>query len=47
MGAGALGSAIAATMQPIGIQAFPLTMLGMMGVGALVFLGFERRMDLR
>ena len=46
MVAGALGSAIAATMQPFGIQAFPLTMLGMMGVGALVFLGFNRRMDL-
>src|SRR5262245_30992142 len=34
MVAGALGSAIAAAMQPFGIQAFPLTMLGMMGIGA-------------
>jgi hypothetical protein len=47
MVAGALGSAIAATMQPFGIQAFPLTMLGMMGIGVLVFLGLKRRMDLR
>lgn len=47
MVAGALGSAIAAAMQPFGIQAFPLTMLGMMGIGAMVFLGLKRRMDLR
>jgi DHA1 family bicyclomycin/chloramphenicol resistance-like MFS transporter len=47
MVAGALGSAIVAMPQPFGVQAFPLTMLGMTGIGALVFLGFKRRMDLR
>jgi MFS transporter, DHA1 family, multidrug resistance protein len=44
---GAAGSAIAAAAQGIGVQAFPLTMVGMASLGALVFLGLARRMDFR